>query len=269
MKNKTPLKKFIEGELEKQYNAPPEYEAKPNMRPSFLGTPCLRKIYYNFLRVPRDYGWKGEKIRNFEKGDALHNMVKRWLRASGLLIDYRNKGNGEIPKHWKTGEPDPEFPVNDQELNIKNAKIDGVGFVDGIEGIEPGLWVFEIKSINEKGFYEYIQKGPKGEHLEQAMIYAFLLEQGLKEGKYAHIEELEGCTEVKGVIYIYINRENDEDDWKEFVISKREEPFMNIVQKIVETKEYIANNELPPKTEDFCKWCDYRDKCAKNYKVSK
>lgn len=264
---KTPILDFVAERLLKSYNAPPSYEAKPNMRPSFLGTPCLRKIYYNFLRVKPDYGWELEAIKNFQKGDAFHGIVKTWLEGANLMIPYRNK-KGEIPKHWKTGEPDPEFPVNDPDLGIKNAKIDAVGILKDVPGIEDGLWVFEIKSINKKGFDNYILKGPKDEHKEQAMIYAFLLEQGLRAGEYAHIPELDGWTDVKGVLFIYLNRESDIDDWKEFVVPKNDEIFVNTVEKIIQTKDYISEDKLPPKTEDFCKWCSYREKCKADFKLS-
>lgn len=264
--SKKPIFDFVAKKLEESYNAPLTYTPQPNMRPSYLGTPCLRKIYYEFLRVEKDYGWEIDGIKNFQKGDALHTMVKSWLTTAGMFIPYRNK-KGEIPKHWKTGEPDPEFPVNDPDLNIKNAKIDGVGIVKDIPDIEDGLWVFEIKSINQKGFDNYILKGPKPEHQQQAMIYAFLLEAGLNAGQYAHIPELDGYTEVKGVIYIYINREDDSNDWKEFALSKNAETFMETVSKVIATKEYVEKGELPPKTEDFCKWCPFRDKCARDFKV--
>lgn len=264
-KIETPIRDFIEKKLVANYNSEPTYKMAPNMKLSFLGSPCIRKIFYMFLRVRPDYGWTFDAIRNFEKGDHLALMLKRWLKDCGLLIDYRNK-SGEIPKHWKTKEPDPEFPVNDPALNIKNNKLDGVGVLKGIEGIKDGVWVFELKTINQKGFEDYIIKGPKKEHKTQAMGYVFLLEQNLKEGKYEHIEELSGHTEVQGTIFIYLNRESDKEDWKEFVVPKNEEIFYETAEKIIQTKSYVETNTLPPKTPDFCDWCPFRDKCKKDYK---
>lgn len=270
MKNKTPIQNIVDKKLEEKYNTKdPTYTPAPNMRPSFLGAQCLRKIYYNFLRVKPDYGWTADKIKNFERGDYTALMVKQQLRDCGMIIDYKNE-KGETPLHWKTKQPDPEFPVNDKDLSIKNAKIDGLGILKNVEGVEPGLWIFEIKSINEKGFQKYLIDGPKPEHKQQGMLYTFLLEKGLEEGSYKHIPELTGYLEVKGVIFIYVNRENDNDPWKEYVVPKNGEIFLNTIQKIVKTKDYIEKDTLPPKTEDrLCDYCEFRYSCVKDYKVPK
>ena len=261
----TPIKDKMEAKLEKDYNAPLTYTPQPNMRPSFLGTPCLRKIYYHFLRVPQDYGWTVPRIKNFERGEAYGTLLRKWMRATFEMIDYRGK-NGKIPLHWKTKEPDPEFPVNAPDLNIKNAKVDDIGIVRDVEGLKDGLQVFEYKSINDKGFNRYLDDGPKKEHLQQGMIYAFLLEQNLQDGAFSHIPELDGYTEINGVIFIYLNRESDTEDWREFHIEKDSEPFVNVIEKIMKTKAHIEEGTLPAKTEDFCNWCELREKCKADYK---
>lgn len=263
-----PILTVIEKALDKKYNAPKNYTPKPNMRPSFLGTECVRKIYYEYLRVEKDSSWTPPRIRNFEKGDHIAMMVKDWFRSAGILIDYRDPKTGEIPNHGVTGQPDPEFPVQAEELHIKNAKMDGVGIFEGVEGVEDGLWVIEFKSINEKGFERYIEDSAKKEHEMQGMTYTFLFEECLKRGDYAHIEELKGYSEVKGVIFIYINRENDNDDWKEFVVPKNSAPFLKVVEKIVKALEHVRKNTLPPKTWDMCDWCDFQAKCKKEFKVN-
>lgn len=262
-----PIKEKIEKQLDKNYNAPLSYTPKPNMRPSMLGSSCIRRIYYNFLRVKPDYGWTIPRIKNFERGEAYHDLVKRWMRQTFHMVDYLDPKTGKVPLHWKTKLPDPEFPVNDPELSIKNAKVDDVGILKGVKGLKDGLWLFEYKSINQKGFERYIVGSPKGEHLEQGMVYAFVFEQNLRDGVYDHIEDLVPFKEqgINGIIYIYLNRENDEDDWKEFHLGKEEEHFTRVVEKIVKTKDYRSQGILPPKTEDFCKWCEFRDKCAKEF----
>lgn len=263
-----PLKDAIAKKLESEwaYNPKSKYWNK-NMKPSFLGTSCLRKIYYCYNRVKPDYGWTAQKIENFEKGDMFHNLIKSWFKGLGVSVPYRNK-KGEIPKHWKTKEPDPEFPVSAKDLHIKNAKIDDVLILEGIDGIKDGLWLAEYKSINQKGYDRYIETGPKDEHLQQAMTYVYLFEQNLADGEFDHIEELEGFTQVNGIIYVYINRETDdtEDNWKEFVVEKDEEPFLEVADKIFGTLKHVEEGTLPDKTEDFCNWCDFREKCKKEKK---
>jgi len=255
------LQEKVKKHLLKEWNTRPAWadKAKPNMKPSFLGFKCARRIFYNFLRIQPDYGWEYKNIEIFEKGDAIHKIVQKWLNDCGLRIQYRNK-NGKIPPHWKTKEPDDEFPVNDEELNIKNGKLDGVGIIDD------ELWVYEIKTINQKGWEKYIKKGPKEEHLRQAMIYAFLLEMGIKAGDYDHL----GLDEFKdkgvaGVHYIYINRESDTEPWKEFSRRKESAIFMKVIESIVEVKQHVAAKTLPDKTDEFCPWCNFRDKCKREY----
>lgn len=267
--NKSPILDIVASALEEERKREDDAECfgTPRMRPSTIGTPCLRRIYYKYLKTPKDYPTNFDTINLFERGDAIHTMVKRWLRVSKLMIDYRDE-NGEFLKN-KHGDPDTEFPVNDEELSIKNAKIDGIGFIKDVPGLSDGLWVYEIKSINWKYFRDHLT-APKEEHKEQATIYAFLLEEGLKQGKYAHIKELDGVTEVQGIIFIYINRESDFKNWKEFHVPKQNDVFLSTVSKIVRTKEYVAKDELPPKTVDtYCNYCDFRKKCKLNFKVEK
>lgn len=265
---KTPIKDKLEARLEANYNAPLTYTPKPNMRPSILGSRCLRKILYGFLRVETDFGWEVPRIKNFERGEAYHDLVKNWMRQAFHMIDYTDSKTGKVPLHWKTKLPDPEFPVSDEDLSIKRAKIDDVGILKKIPGLEDGLWLFEYKSINQKGFDRYILEGPKDEHLVQGTLYAFLFEENLKAGDYDHIEDLAPYKEegIQGVIYIYLNRESDTEDWREFHLEKDSEVFTKTVEKVIKVKDYHAQGVLPPKTEDFCNWCEYRVKCKKDFR---
>lgn len=256
------------------YNTPLDWmkNAPPNMKASFLGSPCLRKIYYNYLRVEQDYGWEWDKIENFEVGEALHGMVQRWLYEISAVdpdsfqyVPFLDPKTRKIKKSWKNEwgmkPPDPEFPVNDVELSVKNNKIDGVIIFD-----RKDLWLVEAKSINEKGWNRYIKESAKDEHIVQGNFYAYLFEQNLNAGEFSHIPELENIEEVKGTLYVYIHREKDNVPWKEFWIEKDPEVFEETVTKIIQVKEFVEERILPPKTEDFCNWCGHRDKCKKDFK---
>ena len=228
----------------------------------------MRKVFYSYLRVEKDYPWEGESIIRFEKGDALHDMIRNWLRTAGVLVEYKNKTNGEVPKHFATGLPDPEFPVSDLDLDIRKAKIDAVILLEGIEGIKDGAWLVEVKTKNSRGFQDLSK--PEDRHIEQATIYAYLFEVCLNKGDYDHIPELEEVKEVNGVIYIYLNREasedaEDGDDWEEFICEKDPKVFKKIVSKIIEIHKNVETKTLPEKTWDYCKTCNYREKCLKDF----
>ena len=260
------LTKIIHDYLVESNKPDPNYVPKPSFRPSSLGSICLRAIFYSYWRVPQDEEMDAGNYKTFQIGDAYHDLLKKWVRANGLLIDYV-KPDGKTPVNWFTKEPDPEFPCSDEELQIPKAKIDGIGIIDG------KLWVYEFKSINDGGFNgKKYPSGfvlpplsqPKLEHLRQAMLYPFLLEQGIARGKYAHIKELEGFTEVEGVIFLYINKNDGEI--KEFQVKKSFDFFSEVAHDILEVQEHNENKTLPPKNKKAnCRFCPWESKCKKNF----
>lgn len=231
------------------------YVPSPKFRPSYLGTPCLRKIYYSYYRVEPDElpNLKGQKI--FRVGDALHSMISQIYRDAGVLVDYRNK-DGSYRKHISGFGFDYEFPLKDYDLEI-SSKIDAVLKIDG------KLWIGEWKSCSGKKFMPL--KGAMPEHIIQGAMYLYLFREQLKAGKFSHIPELDGITDVEGVIFLYLNKENL-DDYKEFAYTDLELPFMNVIEKILKVKDHCSSGTLPPGTVDNCQWCDYKNKCAINFK---
>lgn len=246
------------------------YKPKPSFRPSSLGTICQRAIFYSFWRVPADDEFEASNYKTFQIGDAYHDLLKKWVRNKGHLIDYVDK-KGKTPVNWFTKEPDPEFPVSDEDLQIPKAKMDGVGIIDG------KLWVYEFKSINDGGFNGKTYPsgfilpplaGPKREHLRQAMMYPYLLEQGLENGEFKHIKELKDFKEVEGVIFLYVNKNDGE--FKEFVLKKDYKVFSEVITDIVNTQEHNDKKTLPPKnTKENCRFCNWEKKCKKKFNPQK
>lgn len=256
--------KAVEEYLFKSRNAPRDYKSKPSIKPSELSSPCLRKNFYTYYRVESSFPWEVKAIAAFEGGDAFHTKVRAWLKEAGFLVENKDRKTGEIPISFINGQPDPEFVVQAPDLWIRWAKADGIIRVD--DGPMKGLWVLEVKSKNEEKFRKVFNAG---RDRYQGMLYAYVLEEMLQAGKMAHIKELEGFDEIRGTLYLYINR-NDSSEIKEFWEEKDPEFFeKEILSKIVTLQEYVLKHELPPKTQDFCKWCNYRDKCEKNWKPDK
>ena len=248
----------------------PSYTPKPSFRPSSLGTICQRAILYSFWRVPQDEELEAKNYKTFQIGDAYHDLIKKWVRANGLLIDYVDK-KGKTPVNWFSKEPDPEFPVKDADLQIPKAKMDGVGIIDG------KLWVYEFKSINDggfngkrypSGFVLHPLSKPKLDHLRQAMMYPYLLEQGLQNGDFDHIKELKGFTEVEGVIFLYVNKNDGE--FKEYRVEKSLEFFETVVNDILDVQDHNEAKTLPAKnTKENCRFCKWETKCKKNFNPQK
>lgn len=259
------LKDVFLKQLAKDRPVDPTYVPKFKIKPSVVGSPCMRKIYYTSAGMTPDYGFPLDGKLRMLMGDAIHDIMAKVLRESGALIDYHNP-DGTIPRDFKGKNPDGtviygdenrEFPISFPELFITSGKIDGVVVIDG------ELWIAEFKSINQKGFSGLMQ--PKTDHMIQACSYYYIFNEHLKAGKYAHIKALDGFTEAKGVYYLYINK--DDTDIKEFKTTKQDEFFAQIVQKIIDVRAAYDSKTLPPKTQDYCYSCSYRDSCKKNKNI--
>lgn len=228
------------------------------IKPSMLGSKCLRKVYYSSASVPEDYGFDLDGKKRMKLGDAIHEMLHSTFKKSKMLIEYYNP-DGTIPRDWKDpSKEDREFPLVCPELFIKKGKIDGVMIIDG------KLWLAEYKSINQRGFMSLA--APKDDHVVQAVTYLFVFNKLLAEGKFSHIKELEGFTKADGVRWLYVNK--DDTQMKEFMITQADEIFTKIVEKILKIHAHFEAKTLPPKTDDWCKSCNWREKCKKNFNIS-
>lgn len=256
-KSKISLLKKIDTYLKKAANPKysPGYKPDPRVKPSDLGSPCYRKIFYSYLHTPRDFPLKAKEKRIFDTGDAFHDMIGDWVEGAGLAIHYKDPKTGKVPISRWTGKPDPEFPIAVPELEIKKGKIDAVLLING------ELWLGEWKSSKAEKFDKLEE--PQEEHKIQANTYVHFFEYCRAKGMYDHIEELKDAGEIKGVIFLYINKDNSEV--KEFVVPKEDGDLHEIIEKYQKLKQYVEDKELPPPTEHYCFFCPYNQKCKKNY----
>lgn len=254
--------KLRDQKVHEKRNAPKTYESKPGIKPSDLGSPCYRKNYYVYHRLKSNFPFEMDNGKAADAGDAFHSMIRKWWNDAGLLVENLDKYTGKIPISFidkKT--PDPEFPMYAPDLGIRYAKADG--FIKIPDGPRKGLWVLEIKSKKPKQF-KYVKSPDKDRY--QGHLYIWLLEEAMAAGKFDHIPALKGEREIRGVCFDYIERSAEMSE-KEFFEEKDPAIFEEIVKKCVEIIGYVERKELPPKTEDFCPWCPYRDYCAREYKV--
>lgn len=227
------------------------------IKPSDLGSPCMRKIYYGASRVEPDYPFDLAGKKRLKLGDAIHSMLDEVFRQSGVLIDYVNP-DGSVHKKFGFADPTTEFPLESLDIFVKYAYMDGVYIIDN------ELWLGEYKSINQNGFNGLTQAKP--DHIIQGVTYWYIFNRLLQEGKFSHISQLSGFTEAKGVRWLYVNK--DDTSLKEFTMTKGDVVFSQIVEKIFKIKDAYDTKTLPPKTEDWCKSCSFRDKCKKNFNIS-
>ena len=218
----------------------------PALKPSSMGYECLRRLYYDFFKVKPDRTFTGKEQLIFKTGSALHDMLQKILADTGLLLKYKDeKGNEEI-----------EFTVSDEELHIKKGKIDGVLLIDN------KLYLLEIKTINSRKFEKLT--APTKEHLHQGELYKYLFKKCLDSGKYKHIKELDGYTEITSMIYLYICKDNA--DMKEWEIPYTSDIIETILDKAaIFVTEHIMPGVLPAKNKAECTYCVFKSKCTKDF----
>lgn len=245
------LTKIFENNLLKD-KYPPSKSKSFRIKPSSLGSPCLRKIYYDSARVEPDFPFPLSAKKHMKLGDAIHDMLTDVFLDEGVLVKF-HKPDGTF--YTDNGKPDYEFRLKSEELGFKLAKIDGVYIIDG------KLFLGEYKSINTNGFGTLAR--PKDEHLIQAVCYFHVFNKMLKEGAFSHIKELNGFEKAEGIIFLYVHKNDNE--FKEFLVTDTNSMFISIVEKIIKISDFYNKKELPPKTQDWCNSCPFRMKCSKNF----
>lgn len=242
--------------LKKKHNVPITYVQKYSHTPSGFGTKCYRKIYYNYFKIAKDSKTDAKTAGIFETGNYYELMILDWLKAMGEHIPYLDPKTGQIPVD-RHGKPNAQFPLSIKDWRIRKGYIDNVAIVNG------KLYIYEVKSSNSFKFGELTE--PMDDHKTQITCYYKAMEEGLNDGTYAHIPQLEGFTKVDGIMVIYINK--DDSTRKIFEISPATlEGYVKTTQeKVIKADTFIQSHTLPPKTPDKCSWCNWAAKCSKNF----
>lgn len=247
--------------LAKAYNKlikprPSFYNPKsaPNMSPSALGSPCYRKVYYDFSKAPKENKIPIKLARLWRLGDVIgDHLIETFRKDKDIqVIDY-NLPNGKPQMSF--GKVRKEFPVDEPKLALRS------GFLDMVFIEENKLKMAEFKSINENG-YEKLNAGPAYKNVVQTVIYLFVFNIKLKKGDYKHIKALDGFTRLEEAHLLYY--EKNSSKVKSFRLENLVDTFKQIVSKIIIIKSVLETKILPAPTQDYCKSCDYAKRCFKN-----
>lgn len=241
------------GDAKKKSKKAPTFKIKPSM----IGSKCERKIYYSSAGVEEDYDFDLAGKKRMALGDSIEDMLTKVFRKSGILIDYVNP-DGSVHRKFGFADETTQFPVECEDLFVKNGYIDAVMVLDG------ELWLADYKSINLNGFGG-LATG-KMDHIIQLVTYWYIFNLMLSEGKFSHIEKLQGFDKAKGIRLLYINK--DDTEMKEYTMTDGDQIFSQIVNKIMATRKNYETKTLPPKTPDWCNTCNWRDKCKKNFNIT-
>lgn len=107
---------------------------------------------------------------------------------------------------------------------------------------------FEFKTINNRGFQQVAQFGPKEAHINQVHAYMVLR------------------PDIEVFSIVYENKDNGE--WREYRVHKDQDRLNAIGENITKLNKFVATKTLPP-ILDGClakegfeyRGCPYRDKC--------
>lgn len=191
---------------------------KTLFRSSGAGT-CPRRRMFSAIGVPEKLTIDGKLGNIFLTGNALH---LKWQMA-GLTAGWL--AEAEVPK-------------DREDLNFG-------GTLDGVLSDGSG---FELKSINDRGYRDVMDNGPKPLHLRQTHSYMLL----------------DPAIDMFSVVY-----ENKNDgEWKEFRIRRDEELYLAIEDEIRELNALYQARQLPPvlnscSTREGAEYrnCPFKDMC--------
>lgn len=195
---------------------------------------CPRKIIFSMMNLPLDkYKRSGSDTAKGYKlmgmGTYIHGYIQEHLIELGYL---------------------PENDLEEKKRLVDEEYLFS-GHCDGVLDIEGTRVLLEIKTINSRGF-AYITQ-PKQEHYYQAQAYMHFLEKqyGIK------------CEQV---LFIYVDRNSDNLDFKPFLIDRDEDAITMILNKLKVLKEYLKKGEIYPIPPTYdpkdkkcyaCKYCPF------------
>lgn len=230
-------KTLIEDEAKRQQAVPTDY-----FRPSSLGGGCKRMLWYQRKGMPKDAEERSPILIGIcDSGTDRHARIQDIVaKMEGVVtLDIE-----DVVKEAKQAGVNSEFVgwnSDHTEARCKNDDLSIFFQADGAFKFMGRECLLEIKTINSFGFKKL--NAPKPEHLRQATCYAM----GLN---------------MKWVLFFYEDR--NFTDHKLFLVEITDELKEEIRNKVDDVNNYIAENKLPPKEEDKCQYCLYKELCGKD-----
>lgn len=157
----TGIQKLLSDSIQKRID---EEKKRDYLGTSILGIECERQLWYTWHEPKREHSPRIQMI--FDMGHIIEDYLIGLLRAAGLKVwtqteDGKQFGfvDGYVAGHW-----------------------DGV--IQGIpESTKPHL--LEIKSINDKGFQQYVKKGVKvNNKVYWIQMQVYMLKSGLENAQF-------------------------------------------------------------------------------------
>ena len=132
---------------------------------SSIGSPCERRIQYEFMGLPHDEGWREDPrmLRIFQRGHIMESMAATWLSDAGFRLTQTASAGGPIG-----------FSAADGDFK---GHVDRVITGGPLALAYPFIW--EHKGLGSKGWKSIESRGlakAKPEYADQVAVYQAYLD---------------------------------------------------------------------------------------------
>lgn len=204
---------------------------------------CLYNFHPQGLAV-KESGNDVRLKRIFGNGHGVHERLQRYVSEMGLLWGtWKNPATQETRYGWKPGEGIWEYC----EVKLSHDADNITGHTDGLLDLNSRRALWEIKSINARGFLYAKGNGPKQEHRHQAMIYCYCLESRTEVSGF-DLEPLAGvvmtyeCKDDQALLEWFIPY--DREEVENYIGTLR--PKMTEAKTFADAFAAKEKGELPP-----------------------
>ena len=230
------LKRSIEMTNDKAVRAPSK-----TYKPSSMT--CIRNMYYQVTGHEQDPQASNYTLVGIcNSGTDIHERVQKYvadMKNNGIDCEYINVADFVRQRNLDYLEV---VEQKGMETKLFNKTLNMSFLCDGIIRYKGKYYILELKT--ESSYKWQGRKGVDPKHYAQGTAYSLVFK-------------------IDEVVFVYINR--DILDMKAFMFKPTDEMRGDLVNKILECDNYVAEGKVPPKPVDVpkssCEYCSYRATC--------
>jgi CRISPR/Cas system-associated exonuclease Cas4 (RecB family) len=204
---------------------------------------CIRNMYYQVTGHEQDPQASNYTLVGIcNSGTDIHERVQKYVADmvnNGIDCEYINVADYVTQRNLDYLEV---VEQKGMETKLYNKVLNMSFLCDGIIRYKNKYYILELKT--ESSYKWQGRKGVDPKHYAQGTAYSLVFK-------------------IDDVIFVYINR--DILDMKSFMFTPTDEMRGELVNKILECDNYVAQGIVPPKPEDVpkssCEYCSYRNSC--------
>lgn len=227
---------LLDESLKKERDAEPPREY---LGASIIGDKCERKLAFGFHGYPSEFS--GRTYRIFEMGDAVEEMMVRYLRLAGFTLKTHNKDGNQI------GFIDAGGLIRGHcdGFILNGPEVPGLEYAANFEckGLKASSW----KKVRKVGLREYSDT-----YFGQSQLYM-------------------GHFDLKQTLFTAYNKDTSEVHFEIVDFNRRDaQDASDRGLRVIQTKNPFEAPRVASRPEDFrCKFCDFAKECWEDRKPEK